>query len=421
MTQPPAAGPGLPGRIAPGAADPGGPPGGRGTLVVVFTTVLIDFAGFGVLIPVLPLYADRLGASAFEVGLLVTVYALAQLLFLPAWGWLSDRVGRRPVLLASLAGTVAAYVWLATATSLEALYGARVLAGFFAAAVGTAQAVVTDVTPPDQRARGMGLVGASMGLAIAIGPAVGGLLGAVHERLPFTAVAAVAAANLVLGWILLPETRPPREEPVSWGELGRTLIPAPLRLVGAVHDRRIGLYLYLFFHVALGFAALESLLPVFLEHRFGASAVEIGGLFAVLGLFMILIQGLLVGPLVRRFRESSLVTVGLAACGAGLASIAWMPGMGSLYAVAPVVALGYGLAWPTFTSLFSQACAAREAGELLGQSQSMATTGRVLGPVWAGLVMDHGAPGLTFVVAGALMLSALVLFLAFRRLLARGH
>jgi len=188
-----------------------------------------------------------------------------------------------------------------------------------------------------------------------------------------------------------------------------------------VHDRRIGLYLYLFFHVALGFAALESLLPVFLEHRFGASAVEIGGLFAALGLFMILTQGLLVGPLVRRFRESSLVTVGLATCGAGLASIAWMPGMGSLYAVAPVVALGYGLAWPTFTSLFSQACAAREAGELLGQSQSMATTGRVLGPLWAGLVMDHGEPGLTFVVAGALLLSALVLFLAFRRMLARGH
>jgi MFS family permease len=147
----------------------------RAVLLVVFTTILIDFVGYTVLIPVLPLYAERLGASDLQVALILAVYALAQLLFLPAWGWVSDRIGRRPVILVSLFGTVCSFVVLAFAESIAMIYVARVLAGFFAASIGAAQAVVTDVTPPAERAGGMGVIGAAFGAGMVVGSVLGGL------------------------------------------------------------------------------------------------------------------------------------------------------------------------------------------------------------------------------------------------------
>jgi multidrug resistance protein len=394
----------------------------RVVLFVVFATILIDFAGFSVLIPVLPLYAGHLGANGFEIGLIVTLYALAQLLFLPAWGWVSDRMGRRPVLLFSLAGTVGAYLLLVFTDTLEGIYLARILAGFFAAAIGTAQAVVTDVTSREDRARGMGRIGAAMGLGLVMGPAVGGLLGAVDQRLPFVCVAAIAAVNFFVAWWFLPETKIRTSSTGSWSGLLRTLVPVPLRVAGAVHDRRIGLYLYLFFHVSLGFSALESLLPTFLDRQFDVSPLEVGILFATLGVVMVVTQGFLIGPLTRRHRESRLVVSGFALCALGLVAIDAAPSLAALYGVAVVIGLGYGLAYPTFTSLYSQACEAGEAGELLGDGQSMATSGRIVGPMWAGWVIDWHTPGLTFVIAGVIVLIGLALFAGARRwLVDAGH
>jgi multidrug resistance protein len=381
---------------------------------VVFTTILIDFAGFSVLIPVLPLFADRLGADAFEVALIVTVYALAQLLFLPAWGWFSDRFGRRPVILLSLLGTTGAYLMLALAETLEVIYLSRVLAGFFAASVGTAQAVVTDVTDRSERAHGMGQIGAAMGLAFVIGPALGGPLSSIQERLPFYTVAAIAGLNFVLAWMLLPETRPAIEAAPAWRDLWRSLVPTPLRLILTVHDRRIGLFLYLFFHVFTAFAALEGVFPIFLGRQFQASELEVGLVFAWIGVFVVLSQGFLVGRLNRHFSESTVVAAGLFACGAGLSAIAWAPSFGWFYPLGALVAVGSGIAFPTLISLYSQACEAREAGELLGQGQSMITAGRVVGPVWAGWVMVHVAPGASFAVAGLLLVAALAVLLVFR-------
>ena len=173
---------------------------------VVFTTIFLDFIGFSVLIPVLPLYAVELGASAFEVGLILALYAASQLVFLPAWGRLSDHIGRRPVILVSLGGTVLSFLLLGAAHSLAMLYVARVLGGFFAASIGTAQAVVTDLTPPHERACGMGLIGAAFGLGFVLGNALGGELAAFHERIPFYTVAGLALANLGLAWWRLSET-----------------------------------------------------------------------------------------------------------------------------------------------------------------------------------------------------------------------
>ena len=389
----------------------------RSVLVVVFTTILIDFIGFSVLIPILPLFAQRLGATPLEVALLLAIYALAQLLFSPLWGWVSDRVGRRPVLLVSLFGTVCSFVVLAFADSIAALYAARMLAGFFAATIGAAQAVVTDVTRPEGRARGMAVIGAAFGAGMIVGPMLGGILSAFDEKLPFYAVAALAAANWALAFWRLPESRPPALSPLGSFEFWRALVPTPLRLVAAVHERRVGLFLYLFFHLFTAFAVLESLITLYVGARFGATMLDVGLLFAWIGLVLVLTQGVALRRLVRRLDEPRLVVLGLAAMGIGLALLPALPGFGWFYAAGAVIAFGNGIAIPAFTSLFSKACRAERAGELMGESQAMATTGRIVGPVCGGLLMQSVSPGAPFFVAGAMMLAALALFQAARPIL----
>ena len=393
----------------------------RTVLWIVFTTILIDFIGFSVLIPVLPLFAARLEASDFEVGLILAVYALAQLLFLPAWGWISDRFGRRPVILSSLAGTAVSFVVLTFAESVEMIYLSRALAGFFAASIGTAQAVVTDVTGPRERAGGMGVIGASFGLGLVLGPALGGgLAELLGELAPFYAVALLASGNLLLAWRKLPETRPPRKGPPNSRSLAISLIPTPIRLIAAVHERRIGLYLYLFFHILTAFAALEAMFTLYLNKRFGLVEWEAALIFAWIGVFLAVTQGLVVGRLAARFSESALVVTGLLAMAMGLIAIAIAPSYAWFFLIGPLIAIGNGIAFPSFTSLYSKACEAEQAGEFLGQSQSMATTGRIVGPAMAGLAMQWIGLSAPFLIAGVLMLLACALFVVARGVLVRG-
>jgi multidrug resistance protein len=393
-------------------------PLGRTTLGVVFATILIDFIGFSVLFPVLPLFAERLGATPFQVGLIVTLYALAQLLFLPVWGWISDRVGRRPVLLISLLGTTGSFLLLAGADTVGGIYLARGLAGFFAASIGTAQAVVTDVTPPSERAGGMGIIGAAFGAGMVVGPMLGGALAALYGvKAPFYAIAILAGANFLIALRALPESRPPSLAPPRWDDLARSFIPTPVRLVLAVHEKRVGLFLYLFFHVFMAFAVLESMITLYLGLRFGADELDAALVFAWIGVFIALTQGVLLRRLVPLFGEMRLVAVGFVLMTLGLGAVPLAPSFAWFFVIGPVVAVGNGLAFPTFTSLFSKAFEAEQAGELLGQSQSMATTGRIVGPLWAGAVMGSVGLGAPFELAALLMLAALVLFLATRRLL----
>ena len=395
-------------------SEPGAASVSRTVLTIVFTTILIDFIGFTVLIPVLPLFAERLGASDVQVAMILTVYALTQLLFLPAWGWVSDRIGRRPVILVSLFGTVCSFVVLAFADSIEMIYAARALAGLFAASIGAAQAVVTDVTARSERARGMGIIGAAFGAGMVVGPMIGGIAAEFDEKAPFYAVALLAALNFVVAWFRLPESRPPSLNPPRWSDLRHSFVPTPIRLMMAVHDRRIGLFLYLFFHLFSAFAVLEALITLYVGKVFGRDALDVGLLFAWIGLVLMVTQGILLRRLVERLSETRLVVVGLVAMGVGLGAVALVPSFYWFYAVGTVIAFGNGVTFPSFTSLYSKACQAENAGELLGQSQAMATTGRIVGPVCGGLVMQHYSPGMPFLIAGLMMLVALAMFEAFR-------
>lgn len=382
----------------------------RFTIFIVALTILIDFIGFGVLIPVLPEMANRMGAGALQISLILAAYALAQLLFLPVWGWCSDRWGRRPVLLVSLGGTVASFMLLAVADDLWLIYASRILGGFFAASVGTAQAVITDVTDPIDRAGGMGKIGASAGVALVLGPALGGILDDFGPGWPFYAVSAIAGANLLLAFFFLPETRPKDAPRPPLRDLGRTLIPVPIRMAMAVHDRRIALFLYFWFHLYLGFAAVEASLPIFLLRKFEATPYDVGLLFASLGVIVAFTQGWLVGRVTHRQNEYALMIVGCALTAVGLGAVPLMEDYRMLYAVGALIALGHGLALPVFTSLYSRACDAGEAGELLGDGNAMGIAGRVLGAIGAGLLMDYVSLDAPFWAAAAVMGAVAILF-----------
>jgi len=392
----------------------------RLTFAVVFTTILIDFVGFSVLIPVLPLFADRLGASALQVGWIVSLYGLAQLVFLPVWGWVSDRVGRRPVILISLLGTAVSFAVLATAKSIDVVYAARALTGLFAASIGAAQAVVTDLTPPAERASGMGLIGVAFGASLVVGPAAGGVLAALHEQAPFYAIVVLAGANFVLAWLTLPESRPDGLTRPPWRDLARSLVPTPIRLIARVHDRRIALFLVLFFVFFAAFAVVEAMGTLYLSKRFGKNELDSALVFAWIGLFL---AGTQAGPLRRLvdwLGEVQLLVIGFSLMAAGIALVAWAPAYGWFFAIGPVIAIGNGLGFPSFTSLFTKACRAEEAGELLGQSNSMAVAGRIVGAVGGGALMSAHFLGAPFLASSALLVLGLGLFLALRPLLLRG-
>ena len=209
----------------------------RAALAFIFVTIALDIMAIGLVVPVLPKLVEDFmhedtAAAARVFGVFGAVWALMQFISMPIMGSLSDRFGRRPVILGSLFGTTVAYGILIVADTMTLVYVSRFLAGFFAASLGTAQAVVTDLTPPSQRARGMGMLGAALGIGFVIGPAVGGLLGAVSPRLPFAVVMAVSFLNLVAAAFVLPESRPGDGKPLRLSDLPRLLIPTPLRVIG---------------------------------------------------------------------------------------------------------------------------------------------------------------------------------------------
>ncbi len=384
---------------------------------VIFTTILIDFIGFSILIPVLPRFEQTLGIDAFHIGLITALYALGLVLFLPLWGWVSDRVGRRPVLLVSLLGTAFSFVLLAIADTLPTVLIARFLGGFFGASIGTAQAYMTDLTDEDSRAQGMGVIGAASGIGIVLGTALGGVLGSVDPSLPFYATAGVAAANFVLAAFALPESKAAVPAQSGLKGLLLVLVPAPLLVAASVHGRKQRLYLYLFLHIFFAFSAIESMFPLYAAARFGWGELQVGLFMAAVCIVLGGSQVLLVGRFSRAWGEPAMTVAGLGILGAGLAGLSFSYNMLTLTPCAIAVALGGGIAFPAFTSLFSKVCGAHEAGEAMSQSQAMVHTGRTLGALCWGWVFVTAGSGAPFLFAGIALAGALALFLLGSRVL----
>jgi len=353
----------------------------------LFLIVLVDLIGFGIIIPLLPFFAEHFGASPFEVGLVMASYSAAQLVAAPLWGRISDRVGRRPVLLATLLGMVAGYVALASIESLAALFAVRIATGFMAGNISAAFAYVADVTAPETRARGMGLIGAAFGLGFIAGPAIGGLLAgpdpaAADFRTPALAAAALSALAFALTWFRLPESLPLETRTLQPGA-ARTArrpwfeMPRRPRLNGMIG---------LMFLATFVFAGMEATFAIWSERQLGWGPEQNGYLFAFIGILSAAIQGGMIGRLAARFGERRLVSIGAIFLALGLAAI---PFAGNVYALVPAMVLagsGFSLVSPALNSLISLEAAERERGGIMGLARSSATLGRVLGPAWAGAI-----------------------------------
>lgn len=376
----------------------------RSPLFLMALTVFVDIAGFGLILPLLPFFAGRLGAGPTGVGLVLTVYALAQFLFTPVLGALSDRYGRRPVILASLVIEALGFALTALAGSLGALLIARFVGGLGASNLGSAQAVVSDVTTPKRRARGMGLIGAAIGLGFVVGPALGGILAAGGARTPFWAAMGVALANALLVLLFLPETHSRRAaEPdirLRRGALAlfggwelASRYPAALRLVA----------INLLFTVA--FAAMEAMFPLLAHRTFGWGATQTGYLFTYVGVLVVVMQGGLVARLVARFGERRLLLAGLCLLAAGLLMLPLSTNLALLLFATGLLSVGEGAVTPVSSTLLSFASPAGAQGELLGLAQGAGGLGRVLGPLGAGWLFGLGR-GVPFVAGALLALAA---------------
>jgi len=383
---------------------------------ILFLIVVVDLIGFGIIIPLLPFYAEFFQASPRMVGLVMASYSAAQFLAAPFWGRLSDRIGRKPVLTLSLAGAVVGYLLLGMADTLGMLFAARILGGFMAGNISTAFAYVADVTTKENRAKGMGMVGAAFGLGFIAGPAIGGILAGpdplnADYQTPALAAAGLSALALALTLVFLKESLP-LEVRSSRAETPR---PRGLGFFREVLTRpTVGLLIALSFLATFVFAGLESTFAMWSRRQFGWGPEQNGYLFAAVGLMSALIQGGLVGRMAKRFGERNLIIQGAVALAVGLALIPLADTVPMLALAMAVAAYGFSVISPALNSAISLATADDEQGGVMGVTRSATTLSRALGPAWAGLIFGLIGRDAPYVVGAVVMV--VVALLGFRLL-----
>jgi multidrug resistance protein len=371
-------------------------PPGFGT---IWTSVAIDLVGWGIVLPILPLYAEDFTDSKITIGVLVAVFSVMQLLFAPVWGRVSDRVGRKPVLVVSLAGTALGSLLMGVAPSLPILFLGRIVDGISGGSVSAAHAAVTDMAEPAQRARLIGLLSAAFGVGFVIGPALGGLAALEGRHLPFFVAAAIAGINALVAIKRLPETRPTRS--------GRTHV----RRADTRTPRTEGLrqLILVVFVATSAFTAFEATFALFGEHRFDLTTAGTSGVFVAIGVCLVFFQGGLIHPAVGRFGELGTVRLGLAMNVAGFLCLAVSHEWWSLVVALVLVTAGQGLLSPALTSIVAGRADEDRRGATLGVQQSASALARVAGPIAGTAVFGHISTGAPFALGGALAALALLL------------
>ena len=353
----------------------------RSPLFVLFLTVFIDLVGFGIIIPVLPLYAEHFHASPMEIGWLTGIYSGMQIIFTPILGKLSDRFGRRPVLMVSIAGTAAGFALMGMATALPLLFVARILAGITGGNISIPQAYIADVTTLEERSRSMGLIGAAFGLGFTFGPMIGGIMSRISYSAPFLFAAGLAVANALLVYLILPESlshehRTTPHEDAAIAEVFRH-----------GHGWMFSIVVATYFFLIAGFAIMTTLFALFTEKRFGYDAHANGYLFGFIGILAVVVQGGLIGRLVKMFGEVILARVGLLLTAASLLLLPASSNLAFLLVVCAGLSFGSGLASPSLSGLASQMIDRSWQGRALGVMQSAGSAGRLLGPLLGGWVV----------------------------------
>ena len=372
---------------------------------IIWTTVALDLVGFGIVVPILGRYAERFGASGFEVGLLVASFSAAQFVCAPLLGRLSDRVGRKPVLLLSLFGTAVGSFVTGAAGALWVLFAGRIIDGASGGSVAVAQGAVTDLASPEDRPRLLGVLGAAFGVGFVVGPAIGGLASLGGPHVPFVVAGTVALVNGLIAIRRLPETlrrhepRPERKTAASAPEPGRASSRPALT--------RIWVLALVGFTAICAFSGFETTFSLFADRRFGLTEGPVALIFLGVGLLLVLVQIRLVGPASDRFGPLGALQIGLVfnALGLGLLSLthSWVLLVPSL----ALLTLGQGLAIPNLAATVADRAPDDERGEALGFQQRWQSFGRIVGPIVAGALFQAVGVPAPYVAGAALTLVAL--------------
>lgn len=361
---------------------------------VVWSTVALDLVGFGIVLPLLPLFADELGAGELAAAGLVAAFSAAQFAFAPLWGRLSDRIGRKPVLVMALCGSAIGSLVTGFADSLWVLYLGRLIDGASGSSYAVAQAAVSDLARPANRPRLLGLLGAAFGVGFVMGPVIGGLAALGGRRLPFYVAAALAAANAVVTLFRLPETRP---APADIGErpARRRLPTVAWRLVALGF---VGMF---------AFSGFESTFALLVDRRFDVSRSVIYVLLAGIGIALVLVQARLIGPLTDRFGEYRTLRLALLAVGAGMLVLAAGGGWVGLALALALLVVGQGSFGPVLASGTVGVVEGERRGEMLGYQASAGALGRIVGPVVAGALFQHVGVAAPYAAAAAVVVVAI--------------
>ena len=375
------------------------------SLTFIFITVFVDLLGYGIMLPLLPFYVQAQDGGAAIAGVLSSVYASAQLFAGPVLGALSDRFGRRPVLLVCLLGTSLGYFLLGLANSLPLIFLAVLIDGLTGGNLTTAYAYIADVTTSEDRARSLGMVGAAFGLGIMVGPALGGLLSKYGLYLPAFTASAIALSNVIFGYFVLPESLPlerreirPVSQMFNWLNQFASLF----------RQMNIQKFLIALFLLNLAFAGLQANFPLYSNQRFQWTPTQNSYFYLYVGICAVFIQGFLFGKLQPRFGERSLSLFGLLCMSIGLAGMALARQAWMLYPAVTLVALGTGTSIPSLTALVSLRVTESGQGRLMGGTQTLLSLTNIIGPTLAGLSFELIAVSAPYFLGSMLSLGALI-------------
>lgn len=350
-------------------------------VLILFVGLFIIMVGFGIIIPILPYFAESMGATSLHLGLLMASYSLMQFIFAPLWGRYSDRVGRRPVLLLGLLGFGLTFLMFAMASRLWMLFAARILGGILTSAtLPTAMAYIGDSTSERDRGGGMGLMGAAMGLGMIFGPALGGYLGVLSFRAPFLVAGGLGFLTAALAFFFLPESLPPARRVQRVHQARRPSLWAALK-------GPLGYVFFLSFLIAFAMGNLESMFALFVEAKLGFGSAEVGTVFTVVGIIGVVLQGVVVGKAINRWGEIGVSRAALLMTAVGYLLVTRATNLATLILFVAVQNLGSAFLNPSLSSHISKRAEAGQ-GAAMGIQQSFMSLGRVAGPLWGGAVFS---------------------------------